>query len=161
MNKPTNQKLPTNIRLSFSAPKSFNYEEPVYLMDDTGEEAVCDEKTGKPVVDHMTTVVKVVYNCKVIDITTHEVMKEFKVESFSYTAEGDDFEERYGKILADSRAKAQAYKIARDMFSPYDLCKMEAKVKLYTDFLNFYKKMQHLKQSEDRHLQHVINHAND
>lgn len=125
------------VKLSFKNPKYFQYME-----------------NGKQVI-------KCTYSCEVYDNNLHCVINTFKVEGYSMCSENDTFNETQGKIIADSRAKAEAYRIARDMFNSCDICKMKQKITLYTKLLNFNKKMQYLKQQEDKHLNWVLKNADN
>lgn len=106
-------------------------------------------------------VVKCTYFCEVYDKDLHRVINSFSVEGYSICSEGDTFNETQGKIIADSRAKSDAYRIARNMFNRCQVCEMEQKIALYQKLLTFYKKMQYLKQQEDKHLNWVLKNADN
>lgn len=125
------------VKLSFKSPRYFQY-----------------MRDGKQVV-------KCTYSCKVYDNDLHCVVTTFNVEGYSMCSEKDTFNEAQGKIIADSRAKSEAYRIARDMFSSGDIYRMKLKIALYQKRINFYKKMQYLKQQEDKHLNWVLKNANN
>lgn len=125
------------VKLSFKNPKYFQY------MED-----------GKQVI-------KCTYSCKVYDNDLHCVVTTFNVEGYSTCSENDTFNEVLGKIIADSRAKSEAYRIARDMFSSGDLYRMKLEIALYQKRIDFHKKMQYLKQQEDKHLNWVLKNANN
>lgn len=125
------------VKLSFKNPKYFQY------MQD-----------GKQVV-------KCTYSCVVYDKNLHHVVNTFNVEGYSMCSENDTFNETQGKIIADSRAKSEAYRIARDMFNRCNICEMEQKIAVYQKLINFHKKMQYLKQQEDKHLNWVLKNADN
>ena len=101
-------------------------------------------------------IVKCTYSCEVYDKDLHHVMKTFNVEGYSVCSENDTFDEIQGKIIADSRAKSEAHRIARDMLSHCTICEMEQKIALYQKLINFHNKMRYLKQQEDKHLNWVL-----
>ena len=125
------------VKLSFKSPRYFQY-----IRD------------GKQVI-------KCTYSCKVYDNDLHYVVTTFNVEGYSMCSEKDTFNEVQGKIIADSRAKSEAYRIARDMFSSGDISRMKLDIALYQKRINFHKKMQYLKQQEDKHLNWVLKNANN
>lgn len=125
------------VKLSFKNPKYFQYMEEGRM------------------------VVKCVYTCEVYDKDIHQSIHTFTVEGYSTCSENDTFDESQGKIIADSRAKSQAYSIARDMFTKCDICQMESKIAMYQKLIDFHKKMQYLKQQEDKHLNWVLKNADN
>ena len=125
------------VKLSFKNPRYFQY-----------------MRDGKQVI-------KCTYSCEVYDNDLHCVVNTFNVEGYSMCSEKDTFNEAQGKIIADSRAKSEAYRLARDMFSSGDLYRMKLEIALYQKRINFHKKMQYLKQQEDKHLNWVLKNANN
>ena len=121
------------VKLSFYSPKYFEY-----------------MKDGK-------MVNKCVYECEVVDNDLHEVINSFKVEGYSMCSADDTYDVSRGNIIADSRAKSKAYTIARDMFSNHYIHQLNKKIELYNKLIAFHKKMQYLKQQEDKHLNYVLN----
>lgn len=125
------------VKLSFNNPKYFQY-----------------MKDGKQVI-------KCTYSCQVYDNDLHYVVTTFNVEGYSMCSKNDTFNEVLGKIIADSRAKSEAYRLARDMFSSGDIYRMKLDIALYQKRINFHKKMQYLKQQEDKHLNWVLKNADN
>lgn len=101
---------------------------------------------------------KCIYECEVINTFTGAILTSFKVEGISTCSANDVYNTTKGNIIADSRAKAKAYTIARDLISSREVDVMNAKIESYQNLIAFHKKMQYLKKQEDQHLNYVLNH---
>lgn len=81
----------------------------------------------------------------------------FTAEGYAICTPEDDYDERLGNIISDSRAKSDAYSKARDM--PEIIERIKKAMAKEQEILDFDNKMKFLKAQEAKHLEYVINRA--
>ena len=104
----------------------------------------------KTYADGKITVCK--YDCTLINGNSKRVMDEFSVTGTSKCSPNDILDAAYGRKLADSRAKLNAYKIAARIISPKEMERLIEKVNYTYDLIRFVDTMQYLKKKEIDHI---------
>lgn len=94
-----------------------------------------------------------IYKCQIRNTSTGCVFKAFVVRGVTTCCDTDEFDYRKGRIIAESKAKQEAYRIAKKL--------VDAKETLdRISFLNaqysFYVKMKHLYNFEKDHIKTLI-----
>lgn len=105
-------------------------------------------------------VVKCIYSCTMHYTDSNTVAKKFVSEGQSSCSPNDTFDMKIGRIIADSRAKSNAYAICAAEFPKGYVYNMTQTLKKMQDNIDFVKKIHFLKVQEGEHLKYVLNGAN-
>lgn len=92
------------------------------------------------------------YNCTVLDKQTKEVKMRFSVLGTAKCAPNDTVDAAYGRKLADSRAKFNAYKIAENIISPDCYTCIIEEINKNAALACFVETMWYLKKKEEEHI---------
>lgn len=95
------------------------------------------------------------YNCTLIDSKTKRVTNEFSVTGTAKCSPNDVVDESYGRKLADSRAKYEAYKSALDYVCPGCYEDMVSSLETLMGIVDFVDMMKYLKTKEREHIQFI------
>lgn len=105
--------------------------------------------------DGKVTVCK--YDCTLIDGNTKTIVEKFSVKGTSKCAPSDNVDADFGRKLADSRAKFEAYKVASNMVDPECIKCMIEEIKCNYETIDFIETMQYLKRKEADHINYLHN----
>lgn len=103
-------------------------------------------------------VTKCIYKCKIVT-SAGAITDDFVVDGYAICSPNDTYNSRTGEIIADSRAKNNAYTRCRNKLSSCILDK-QAIIAAAWEMANFYNKMQFLKKQEMEHLEFILNENN-
>ena len=98
------------------------------------------------------------YSCEIIENNTgntKEVRSSFKVTGISKCAPGDTVDLDFGRKLADSRAKLQAYRIASKYINPTSIPAFVESINSSIELLKFIDFMRYLKENEIKHIKDI------
>ena len=112
----------------------------------------------KTYMDGRITVCK--YGCTVINNTTKKIVEEFNATGIAKCAPTDNVDEAYGRKLADSRAKLNAYKAASNFLSPGEFDALLDEVIFKTELIEFIESMRYLKDKEALHIEFIKDELN-
>ena len=93
------------------------------------------------------------YECLIIDNEAKTQVAKFNATGVAKCAPNDTMDERYGRMLADSRAKLNAYRMAGRILPIKDVRFIQNFIKQSTDSLSFVIKMRQLKNKELEHIE--------
>lgn len=93
-----------------------------------------------------------IYSCKVIDNDNKEIKAEFKTTGKAICSENDTLDPAVGRMIADSRAKYKAYKIAYSMHSGTLIGYYKKQLRDIYNVVEFNAQMQYLKKMEEQHI---------
>lgn len=104
-------------------------------------------------------VTKCIYKCKVVT-KQGNITDDFVVNGYAVCSPNDKYDARTGEIIADSRAKNNAYTRCRNQLSDCIVNK-QAIILAAWELVNFYNKMQFLKKQEMEHLEFILLNENN
>lgn len=105
-------------------------------------------------------VVKCIYHCVMHNTDDGSITKKFVSEGCSTCSPNDTFDMKTGRIIADSRAKSNAYTSCIAGTPKGYIHNVKQAIKKLQDNIDFVKKMRFLKVQEGEHLKYVLNGAN-
>lgn len=94
------------------------------------------------------------YECDIYNTVNKIVYRHFKVLGEAICHKKDKFDEKTGKMIADSKAKFKAYSIAKSHYS-YTYKTLNKELQNILDVIDFYDQMSYLKVSENAHLNFI------
>lgn len=117
---------------------------------------------SKPKFIHYTKndqqVTKCIYKCKMVT-PDGNIVYDFVVDGYAVCSPNDEYKPRTGEIIADSRAKSNAYTKCRNRIA-INLEEHQDIIFTSIDMVKFFDKMQFLKKQEAQHLEFVLNENN-
>lgn len=101
-------------------------------------------------------VVKCIYRCVMHNTDDSSIIKKFVSEGYSTCSPNDTFDMKTGRIIADSRAKSNAYATCLAGTPNGYIHNVKKAIKKLQDNIDFVKKVRFLKAQEGEHLKYVL-----
>lgn len=95
------------------------------------------------------------YECVIVDGYTKAIKEKFTVTGYAKCSPNDTVDTEFGRKLADSRAKYNAYKYAANILCPACIEEIAERVNKEIEMLEFINTMQYLKKKEITHINDI------
>lgn len=98
-------------------------------------------------------IIRCIFNCSIVETEDAYTYDSYTVVGTATCHPDDAFDEKKGARIANSKAKQQAYKVAKTFYNKEKIVRLAAK---YIEEVSFCNYMKHLQQEEENHMKESL-----